>query len=75
MKNAWAMVRRAQDIFGGPARQYIAEALRIAWRELNGSGLILEYRSLIADIREQKSSARRLYRSSRYRAAYYAASW
>jgi hypothetical protein len=55
MKDAWAMVRRAQAIYGGNARQYIAEALRLAWAALNSNGVVLEFRKIRDEIRAQKA--------------------
>lgn len=34
MRRAWDIVRKAIYEFGGKARDYMAEALRIAWREV-----------------------------------------
>ena len=34
MRRAWEIVRLAIATFGGNARQYMAEALRMAWKEI-----------------------------------------
>ena len=58
------------------ACQYIAEALRLAWADLNGNGVVMEFRSIIRDIRAKKAAGTfTLGRQSAYRAAYYTASW
>ena len=54
MRDAWAMVRRAQAIYGGNARQYIAEALRLAWAALNSNAVVLEFRKIRDELRAQK---------------------
>lgn len=72
MKAAWKLVRRAQAIFGGNARLYIAEALRQAWAELNADPVELECRRLIAQLR---AAPKRSYTRDYRREAYLAASW
>ena len=76
MRAAWAMVRKAQSIYSGNLRQYLAEALRLAWADLNSNPVVQEFRSIIRDIRAKKAAGTfRPGRQSAYRAAYYAASW
>lgn len=55
MKRAWSMAHRAQALFGGRAPQYLAQALRFAWAERNADPLVIECRSIIADIRARKA--------------------
>ena len=55
MRDAWAMVRRAQTLFGGNARQYIAGALRQAWAARNSNDVVLECRKIRNELRAQRA--------------------
>lgn len=37
MKRAWEIAKNAAEKFGGKAREYMAEALRMAWAEAKGA--------------------------------------
>lgn len=56
MKDAWRAARKAQTIFGGSVRQYIAEAMRQAWAELLADPVYQETRRIIARSRAYRQS-------------------
>lgn len=55
MRDAWILVRHAQTLYGGGARQYIAEALRLAWAALNANPVVLEFRKIRDELRAQRA--------------------
>ncbi len=76
MRDAWAMVRRACTLYGGTARQYISEALRIAWAELKANPIVQETDRIIAETRKLKAEGRlSMLRPSAYALSYGGAHW
>jgi Streptococcus thermophilus bacteriophage Gp111 protein len=54
MQNAWRLVREGQAIYGGSRRQYIREALKIAWAELKANPVHRACLEMIASLRAEK---------------------
>ena len=85
MRLAWEMVRHAKALYRGPAHIFMAEALRIAWAQVNSDPVIREVARIIAEGRArnarqpesirsgamQKAAARRRARLG----AYYSQAW
>ena len=69
MTRAWEIARAAQVLFGGKVREFFAEALRMAWKEIKGAGKKIIDR--IAELeakgfkRWQKGTMDRLYINAR----------
>ncbi len=55
MRLAWEMVRHAKALYRGPARVFMAEALKIAWAEVNSDPVIREVARIIADGRARNA--------------------
>ncbi len=43
-RNAWASIRRAKAIYGGSARDYLSEAMRLAWADLRTDPVMCRFR-------------------------------
>ncbi len=56
MKAAWRLARRGQTLYGGKLRSYLAEALRIAWRELKADPVFQECQKIIAEALARKAA-------------------
>lgn len=72
MQDAWRLARRAQTVFGGHVRQYIAAAMRQAWTDHKANPVVAEIADVLSGVR--RSAARRGM-TPYTRSAYYAASW
>ena len=53
MRDAWRIARRAQPIYGGSVRSYLAEALREAWAALKADPLTTAVDQIIAGIKSR----------------------
>lgn len=49
MRLAWEMVRHAKALYRGPARVFMAGALKIAWAEVNSDPVIQEAARILAE--------------------------
>ncbi len=56
MRLAWEMVRHAKALYRGPAHIFMAEALKIAWAEVNSDPVIREVARIIAEGRARNAS-------------------
>lgn len=56
MRRAWASARKAQAIYGGTVRQYIAEAMRQEWADLLANPVRQEVAAIIASIRAHRQT-------------------
>jgi len=56
MVNAWRLAREGWAIYGGSPRQYIAEALRIAWAELKSDPVHRACVQMVAEIRAARAN-------------------
>jgi len=56
MKAAWEMARKGQASYGGPIRQYIREALRLAWVDVKAYPVTTAVDALLADLRAARSN-------------------
>jgi hypothetical protein len=71
MKNAWQIVKEAIAKFGGNCREYMGEALRIAWAEFKAKKAHKDVMDQISDLeamgfkRWQKNGMDRLYVDAR----------
>ncbi len=54
MKAAWAEARRGQTIYGGSVRQYLREALRLAWADAKADPYLAAFDALQAEYRSGK---------------------
>lgn len=52
MKRAWGIARQGQEKFGGKAIEYIAEALKIAWKEAK------QPKEIVLKVRHQPSGGK-----------------
>ena len=55
MRLAWEMVRHAKALYQGPAHIFMAEALKIAWAEVNSDPVIREVARIIAESRARNA--------------------
>ena len=55
MRLAWEMVRHAKALYRGPAHIFMAEALKIAWAEVNSDPVIREVGRIIAEGRARQA--------------------
>ncbi len=55
MRLAWQMVRHAKALYRGPAHVFMAEALKIAWVEVNSDPVIREVDHIIAEGRARNA--------------------
>jgi hypothetical protein len=55
-RNAWASIRRAKAIYGGNARDYLSEAMRLAWADLRTDPVMLCARQIIAENRARRAA-------------------
>ena len=55
MRLAWEMVRHAKALYRGPARVFMAKALKIAWAEVNSDPVIREVGRIIAEGRARNA--------------------
>lgn len=56
MKAAWEMARKGQRIYGGQVRQYLREALRLAWADVKADPVTRAADDLIAHIRATRNT-------------------
>ena len=56
MRDAWRLARRGQTLYGGKVRDYLAEALRIAWAEVKADPIVQECKRIIAATRARKAA-------------------
>ena len=54
MRNAWVIARRGWEIYGGPTRSFIREALRIAWAELKADPVAQACARMVAELRADR---------------------
>lgn len=59
MKAAWAMARKGRVIFGGTVRQYMREALRLAWADVKAHSVTKAYDELRADLAAKRKQPAR----------------
>ena len=54
MKNAWILSRRGWELFGGPKRSFLSEALRISWAELKADPVAQACARMVAELRADR---------------------
>ncbi len=66
MQKAWVIARQGAVRFGGPARHYMSEALKEAWKAIKGDMWIDATSSLMADLKNTPKEPPRYYGYTRW---------